>query len=467
MNKSSKIALSLLDLVGGKQNVSDVFHCMTRLRFNLKDASLVDLEEIKKVEGVFGAQVVSGEIQIVVGAGVESVYNEVIAITGLTETAAINENLDPDMATETKGLKGFFIGLFNVFSASFSPLVSVFVVVGIFNMIAVLLGPQFFNLVTEESDLYKNFYYVGQAILYFIPVLVAYTTARRLKANPLISMTLAGILLYPGFVEIVNSGTAYTVYGIPATLVDYSQSIIPIMLIVWVQSYIEKLLNKYIPEVIKVIVVPCGTIAIMLPLALCILGPAGTFLGIGLGKLLYGLYSVAGPVAIMLFGAIVVLGTALGFLRPIFFIAMTALFANGVEFLIMPMSMVFLNWIVMGTTLGYVIKSVSAKDKQFGITCFASNFLGGVSEPSIFGIILNNRKLLIPCTIAGIAVGLYSGIMKVGYYAFGPTNFLGVIGFLGGEQWNFIHGCIAAGIGFIGSLLVTLLVFPGKDKSIK
>lgn len=462
MSKSSKIASSLLEQVGGKQNVSDVFHCMTRLRFNLKDAGLANLDEIKKIEGVLGVQVVSGEIQVIIGAGVESVYNDVIAMTGLAESAALSENLDPDLIPKVKGIKGFFVNLFNVFSACFSPLVPLFVAVGIFNMVAVLIGPQFFKLVTEDSSIYKNFYFVAQSILYFMPILVAYTAARRFKSNPLIAIALAGLLIYPKFLEMVTAGSAYTVYGIPVAMIDYSSSIIPIMLIVWIQSYIEKLLNKYVPEVVKVILIPCGTILIMMPLALCLLGPAGNYIGVGLGKLLYGLYAVAGPVATLAYGAIAVIGVALGFTRPIFFIAMTALFASGVEYAVMPMSMVYLNWVVMGTILGYVVKSKGAKEKQFGITCFASNFLGGVSEPSIFGIIFNNRKLLIPGIVAGAAAGLYSGIMKVGYYAFGPSNFLGVIGFLGGEQSNFVNGCIASGIGLVVAFLVTLFVYREK-----
>lgn len=462
MDKNQKVAAQLLELVGGKENVSDVFHCMTRLRFNLKDAALANLEEIKKVNGVLGVQVVSGEVQVIVGAGVESVYNEILSLTGLTGAAAIQENLDPDIAPKVKGIKGFFVNLFNVFSACFSPLVPLFVAVGIFNTVAVLIGPQFFKLVAEDSDIYRNFYFVAQAILYFLPILVAYTAARRFKCNPLITIALAGILLYPKFLELVQTNAAYTVYGIPVAMIDYSGSIIPIMLIAWIQSYVEKLLNRYIPEIIKVIVIPCGTILVMLPLALCVLGPAGNFIGIGLGKLLYGLYAVAGPVATLLYGAIAVIGVALGFTRPIFFIAMTALFANGVEYAIMPISMVIMNWVVMGTILGYVVKTKSAKDRQFGITCFASNFLGGVSEPSIFGIIFNNRKLLIPAVIAGAASGLYSGITKVGYYAFGPSNFLGVIGFLGGEPANFVNGCISSAIAFVGAFLVTLFVYREK-----
>lgn len=462
MSKSSKLASSLLESIGGKQNVSDVFHCMTRLRFNLKDASLANLEEIKKIEGVLGVQIVSGEIQVIIGAGVESVYNDIITMTGLAESAALSENLDPELAPKVKGFKGFFVNLFNVFSACFSPLVPLFVAIGIFNMVAVLIGPQFFKLVTEDSSIYKNFYFVAQSILYFMPILVAYTAARRFKSNPLIAIALAGMMIYPKFIEMVTAGAPYTVYGIPVMMIDYSGSIIPIMLVVWIQSYVEKLLNKYIAEVVKVILIPCGTILIMLPLALCLLGPAGNFIGVGLGKLLYGLYAVAGPVATLVYGAIAVIGIALGFTRPIFFIAMTGLFANGVEYAIMPMSMVYLNWVVMGTVLGYIVKAKGAKERQFGITCLASNFLGGVSEPSIFGIIFNNRKLLLSGIVAGAAAGLYSGIMKVGYYAFGPSNFLGVIGFLGGEQSNFINGCIASGIGLVVAFLVTLFVYREK-----
>ena len=143
---------------------------------------------------------------------------------------------------------------------------------------------------------------------------------------------------------------------------------------------------------------------------------------------------------------------------------MTTLFAAGQESAVMPIAMVINNFIVMGLDLGYIIKTKSAKKKQFGITCFISSVLGGVSEPSIFGIIFNNKRAMLTTIIAGAISGLYLGIMNVTYYSFGPSNILGVVGFFGGTQMNFIHGCIAAGIGFIAALIVMLLIYHDEKK---
>lgn len=459
------LANQIVELVGGKENISNVFHCMTRLRFNLKDAGLADDEKIKALDGVLGINNPAGELQIIVGAGVESIYKEVIAIVGLDETKAIEENLDPTLTKRKFSFKKLGGSIFNVFSACMNPLVPLFVLTGVFNMIAVLIGPQFFGWVTVESDLYNNFYFVAQTVLYFLPVLVGYTAAKRFGANPLITIVLAACLLYPGYTTLVDAGTAYTVFGINAPLVSYSTSVFPIIMIAGVQSLIEKALNKYVPDAVKVILVPCGTVLIMLPMAFCVLGPIGTWIGTGLGKLIFALYDFAGPAATTLIGAIAVFGVALGFTRPISFIALSGLFANGVDFVVMPNSMVLLNWVVMGAILGYTIKTKSAKNRQLGITCFASNFLGGVSEPSIFGVLFNNRRLLIATTIGGALAGLYSGIMKVGYYAFGPSNFLNVIGFMGDNRGNFVHGCIAAGVGFISSLVISLIVYTDERKT--
>lgn len=465
MSKHSNIAASVVELVGGKQNISNIFHCMTRLRFNVKDMGKVDIEGIKKVEGVLGVNEASGEIQVIIGAGVETVYNEAVKLAGVEEHAAINENLDPSLAKKNTGIKGVLNGIMNALSGAFSPLVPLFVVVGVFNMIAVLIGPQFFNLVAEDSALYQNFYFTGQAILYFLPVLVGYTAARHFGATPLITMAIAGIMLYPGFVSLIEGGAAYSVYGIPVPAVTYGASVIPIILIAFVQKYVEKLLNRITPDIIKVIIIPCVTVLIMLPIAFCALGPLGNYVGTWIGQLLYWLYDFAGPIATMLFGAFAAIGTATGILRPIFLIAMTTLFATGAEFVVMPISMVVMNWVVMGCAVGYAIRAKGAKKKQFALTCFGSNLLGGVSEPTMFGIVMNHPRIIMATVIAGAVSGLYVGLFKVGYYAFGPSNFLGVIGFFGGEPSNFVHGCIASGIAFVCGILATLALY--KEDSVK
>lgn len=457
MDKNQNTAEQILELVGGKENIKNLFHCMTRLRFNLNDNLLADVEALKGTPGVLGVQDANGEFQVILGPAVGNVYKELIKLTGLSQTETTQENPEPE-TKEKVTVKSVADGVLNALSGSLAPLVPLFVVVGIFNTAAMLIGPQFLGFVSEDADLYKNFYYVGQAILYFLPILVGYAASRRLGSNTLITMALACVMLYPDFIAIANGETAFTVLGIPMTLVDYNTSVIPIILIAWIQAYVEKLLNKFIPDAIKVIVVPCLTVLIMLPVGLCALGPVGNFIGVGLGQLIVGLYHVAGPLATTFVGATAIISGVFGITRPIFFICLSTMLTNGVEYAYMPVAMAISNWVALGADLGFVLKAKSAKERQLGISCLIALFFGGVSEPSLYGIFLQRRNLLISTAIAGGLAGLYLGVMKVGYYVFGPSNFLNVMGFIGGASSNFVHGCIAAGIGFVSALAATLLL---------
>ncbi|MEF9967097.1 MAG: PTS transporter subunit EIIC [Longicatena sp.] len=463
MNKYLILAQELLPLVGGETNITNVFHCMTRLRFNLKDLGLANQEDIQKVKGVLGLHVESGELQVIIGPSVDDVYNEIIKMTNLEETEKIKEDLD-DKKKNIFTPKGIFNAVVNTFSSCMNPLVPIFVLLGMVNIIAILIGPGFLNLVTQDMDVYKNFYWIGQAIIYFLPIFLAVTTSRTFKTNVFISLLLSFLLLYPELVTLMSSGGVYTVYGIPAASVTYSATVIPIILIIWCQSYAEKIINKIIPEVVKVILVPLVTILIMLPIALCALGPLGNYIGLLLANGIIWLRNVAGPVETMVVAAFAPFLTAFGIGRPVFFICMTTLLTTGSEFAYMPIAMVINNWVVMGVSSAFAFKSKTAARKQLGITCFLANFLGGVSEPTLFGILLPNKKTYLPAIIGGALSGLYLGIMNVGYYQFGPSNFLSPIGFIGGSNMNFIHGCIAAAIGFGATFLLMMFTYKEDKK---
>lgn len=464
MKNKAEIAHLILEKMGGKENVSNVFHCMTRLRLNLKDNGLADLEGVKEIEGVVGVQVCSGEVQVIIGPAVETVYNEVLNITGFMRTDQIDEELDDSPEKKKWSVNMMCNRILNVFSACISPLIPLFVVIGIFNMIAVLIGPQFLKLVSEESDIYRDFYYVSQSILYFLPVMIAYTASRYFKCNTLITLAIAGFMLYPDITAIVTEGTSFSIFGIPMPLVDYSSSIIPMILIPWVQGYIERLLNRYVPDVVKVILIPCGTVLLMLPIGLCLLGPIGNYIGIYLGQFITWLYQTAGPLETALMGALCVFSIVFGFTKPIFFICVTTLMSTGVEYTFLPIAMVIGNWVMLGALSGYIFTERSATKKQYGITCFVSLFLGGVSEPAVFGVFLNNKNALIATAVAGAVSGLYLGIMNVGYYVFGPSSFLNVMGFAGGSSSNLLHGCIASGIAFATACV--LMLFLQKRKKV-
>lgn len=348
-----------------------------------------------------------------------------------------------------------------MFSACMNPLVPTFVLLGTFNVVAALIGPMFFKLVTEESALYTNFYYVGQAVIYFLPVLIAITGSKHFKTNAYLSVILACLMVYPDLMTAISNG--YSVYGIPTTAVAYNASVIPILLVLFAQSYAEKLIDRIIPASLKVLLVPFGVVAVMLPLEFCVLGPLGTFIGGALANIIVGLNQAAGPLETMLVSAFVPFITAFGIGRPIFFICMSMLFANGVEYAYMPIAMCTSNFVAAGIALGYLVKSKSPKDRQLGASCSVAGLLGGVSEPTLFGILLPNKKTYLPAIIGGAVGGLFLGIMKVGYYQFGASNVLSVMGFIGGSQSNFIYGCIAAGLCLAVSFVMMLVLYRTED----
>ena len=301
MSKNTDLAQTILDRVGGKENVVNAYHCMTRLRLTLKDNGKVEQESLKKLPGVMGLYDNNGEIQVILGPAVDNVYEEFVKISGVHREEAIPENEDPELTAKPKITpKSILKSILNAFSASISPLIPLFVVIGMANVVAAIIGPTMLGLVADTDPLYTNFYYVGQAIIYFLPILLAMTASKFYNTNRFISVALACIMLYPDILTALAGETGYTVYGIAAPNVKYSGQIVPILLVVWIQGYIEKLLNKIVPNALKVLLVPFGTVAIMLPLELCFLGPLGFNIGSLLCGAVLGLYQVAGPVETML-----------------------------------------------------------------------------------------------------------------------------------------------------------------------
>lgn len=469
MNHNREIAEAVLKAVGGKENISSVLHCMTRLRFKLKDDSIINLAQVKAVKGVMGAQFAEQSLHVIIGLTVSDVYKELLAVSGLEQQEAVEENLDEKIVAPKKTFTPMAVvnGILNTFTSSMTPLIPIFVLMGMANVVAALLGPSFLGLVAEESDLYKNFYYIYQTILYFLPILLAISASKVFKCNTMISVVLGALMLYPDMIAALGSEAGYTIYGIAVPNVTYSGQVIPIILVVWIMSYVEKFVNRVVPKALKVIGVPFGIVLIMLPLEFCILGPLGMYIGTALGNFLLWLHSTAGVLETTLMGVLGIFLVAFGFGRPIFFICLGALTATGVEYAYMPISMVITNFVAMGISAGYTVKVKSSAKKEMGISCLASAFLGGVSEPTIFGIIMTNRKTFLPCVIGGGLGGLYIGLMKVGYYQFGPSNFMSVAGFVSSESSsNLIHGCIAAVIALVVSFATMLMLFQDEKKDV-
>ena len=246
---NSQIAAEVLQAVGGKDNISAVAHCMTRLRFNLKDESIPNDDAVKALKGVMGVAHSGGQYQVIIGTNVDKVYQALCSECGIAPTAGIDENLDKPKEPLTPKKIGSNIMAY--LSGSLTPIIPVVLAAAIFKSIVAVFGPDMLGILQPETDLYTLFTFVGDAGYYFFPLLIGYTAAKNLGASPVLGIFMGGIMLHPTFVAMATEGTAFTVYGIPCSVQNYSCTILPILLTVWVMSYVERFFKKYIPDNLK------------------------------------------------------------------------------------------------------------------------------------------------------------------------------------------------------------------------
>lgn len=299
-----KTAASILELAGGKANISAVTHCVTRLRLTPKDRGLVDDEAIKKLDGVIGTKNVGTQYQVIIGQDVEYVYKNFCKQAGMEETAIVEASENDEKPKEKMTIKKVVGSVVDAIGACVTPMLPIITAAAIIKLIASLLGPSMLNVLPETSEFMRLLALVGDAGFYFFPVYVAYSGAKRFGANIPMALFIAGILLHPSLIDIVNAGEAFHVYGIPMTLTTYSSNFISMLLITWAMSYVEKGLNKIIPNSLRALLFPVLLIFIMLPISLCVLGPLGAIIGKGIADAIVALHTVFGPITIGIVGAL-------------------------------------------------------------------------------------------------------------------------------------------------------------------
>lgn len=451
--KFQKLATDVLDAVGGKDNITLVTHCMTRLRFNLKDESMPNQEEIKKIPGVIGTVNSGGQFQIIIGQTVDQVYNALCKVGGFENNSKIDENLDNVKKKLT--LKSIGGSILDGIAGCLTPLIPLLMAASMFKLLVALLGPSMLNVIAETSDLYKLFAFVGDAGFYFFPIVVGYTAAKKFGVTPVLAMFLGGIMIHPTFIEMATNSTAFTVLGINTKVQNYSSTILPIIMSVWVMSYIEKAFKKYLPSTLKTVFAPALTIFIMLPISLSVLAPAGSIIGTYICNWLLGFSGVAGFIGIAVIAAayefLVMTGMHLLLVTTLIMVFST----NGSEALVMPAGCIA-SIAVAGMCLGAALRIKDKEQRSLGIGYFIASIIGGVTEPGLYGVGMRYKRTFIGLIIGGFAGGLYAGITGVTAYSMIPTaSFLSVLSFAGGPTSNFVNGIISAVIAFAISTIST------------
>lgn len=462
MAKYTDFCSQILEKVGGKDNISGAVHCMTRLRINLKDESKVDINEVKGIKGVLGAQFSGGQFQIIIGQHVSEVYPEFCSMAGIGAAAAIDENLD----REPFDIKKVPSKMLDYISGSIAPVLPIMMGAGFFKMFYAILGPDMLNVMANESSLMQTLYIVGNAGFYFMPVFIAWGAAKKLNTSIPLSLLLGCLLIDPNIINIVTAGEPFSIYGfIPMQLNNYTQSVLPSLLTVWALSYVFRFFDKHVPRSVKIIGVPFCTVVIMVPLMFCALAPVGNWIGMLLSGFFSGLYNIAGPLAIALIAAFWPFMVATGMHIAVVQIALLNLTSMGYDPIVLAGSNIA-NYALMGMTVAYFLRT-KGEEKQMASANVVTLIVGGISEPTLFGILLRNKQAMACQIIGGFIGGLVGGILGVAVYTMGASNFLTVLQYAGGPGENFIKACIACVVAFVASLVVGIVIGFGGGAGLK
>lgn len=439
------LATEIIKYIGGEENVSGLTHCATRLRFTLKDEQLADREKIKKIQGVLGVAQSGGQFQIIIGNEVPKAYTAITSKIHLTKS---EETMD---AGQKKGKISEKI--FDFIASIFTPVLPAIIGAGLVKSVlalAVLLG------MSNKSDTYYFINIIGDAPLYFLPMMLAVTASKKLGCNPYLAVAITGALLHPNYTALITD--AYNIhfssmFGIPVTLASYNSSVIPVILMVFLLKYVDKILDKIIPKMIKFFFKPLLTLLIVASVTFIVLGPIGFVVGVGISTALNMLSTYAGWLVPTIVGAIFPLMVTAGMHYGIVPFMIQSIGAQGFEQICGPGNLPS-NIAQGAASLAVSLKTKKKELKQIAMTSGVTAVLG-VTEPALFSVTLKYKKVLASVMIGGGIGGLYAGITGVKCFSFCSPGLLSMVAFVGPDGWkNLINACIAMGIAFIVTFIL-------------
>ncbi|MDU4893592.1 MAG: beta-glucoside-specific PTS transporter subunit IIABC [Enterococcus hirae] len=442
------------EAVGGEKNVNSLVHCATRLRFNLKDESVADTQKLKQDPDVIQVVQSGGQYQVVIGSNVADVYQAIVDEQGLTDQSG----------TEDQS-KNPLNRLIDIISSIFTPFLGAMAAAGIlkgFLSLATVLG-----WLSADTGAYQILFAAADGVFTFLPVMLAFTAAKKFKTNQFLSVAIAMALVYPAITQLAGAGGAVDFFGLPIVLAQsgYTSSVIPIILAVWVQSKFEPLVKKVIPQFLQMIFVPMIVLLVMVPLTFLLLGPIGTVIGNGLGSLFNSIYSFSPLVAGLIMGSLwqvfVMFGMHWGFV-PIMFLNIEQYGFDVMVPMLLPAVLA-----QGGAALAVAIRTQDTKLRSLGISSTITS-LFGITEPTVYGVTLPLKKpFVVACLSAGIG-GAMIGFAGVKAFSSGLVSLLTIPTFISTNQaveFNVTMAILATALSFVLAFVGTLIV--GFDETVQ
>ncbi len=441
----SKLGKDIVKLVGGEENVESLTHCVTRLRFKLKDEGKAKKDELESLNGVLQVVKASGQYQVVIGQDVTLVYDEIGKCSNI-----LSGNSSEKEKEETEEKKTILNVAIDTISGIFLPFISAFMATGLLKGILVIFTT--LGILSDQSTTYALLFSMADGMLTFLPIFLAHTAGKKFGANPYVSMAIASALVYPNITALFNEGAAVSFLGIPVTLISYQSSVIPIVVAVFIQAKLEKLVEPRIHQAVRGVIAPIISLVVVGLFTFMVIGPVSNVLAVGLSNGVSALLSICPPLGGALLGFLYPLMLIFGFHWGIIPLAMNNFATMGGD----PLFAITMtaNFAVAGCTLGVFLKTKKNDVRELSLTAFISALLGGVTEPAIYGVLLKYKKpFAVVCIMSGIG-----GIILASSGAFLTAMLTGslmtlpaLIAMMGAPV------AVAAAIGVIGGAACTFL----------
>ncbi|MCW1909090.1 glucose PTS transporter subunit IIA [Lactiplantibacillus paraplantarum] len=438
------LATAIIANVGGQQNINSVIHCITRLRFYLKDEALAHDSIIANLDGVIDVAKAGGQYQVVIGPAVNDVFDAVIAQLGPEFIAA--KSVSPTTTTINekswlRRVRGGISGVIGVMTASMTPVIGILAGSGILKgILAALTG---FKVLTVASGTYMVLNAVADAMFYFLPVVLGFTAAKKLGSDPIVLAIVGGILIYPSLITAASKGATaqITFLGVPTHLMSYSASVFPMIVAAWLGTYVERGLKRVIPLYLRSVFIPIIEALILAIVVLVVVGPLITIISKGMANGLVGVYNFSPALSGLVIGSLYQTMVIFGLHWGIIPIVINDIATNGHSYLnaILSITMVAQG----GAVLAVFLKSKNKHLKEISLAAAISAFCG-VTEPALYGVNLKYKRVFIVASIASGLGGLLTGLLRVNNYALSGS----LIGFPA-----FITPGVGIGTNFYGYLI--------------
>lgn len=448
----SALAKEIVEKVGGSENISNAAHCSTRLRLTLKDKSKADIPALEKLPGVL--KVISGiETQIVIGNEVVNVYNATVRLCNpATQPSAATPAAKEKLTAKSAGKK-----VVEFLMAIFYPLIPAMAGAGILKSILVL--GSMLGLFSSSSTTYTILGYISDAVFYFLPLLIAFTAAEKLKCDKIVTVSATAILLLPNMTALVSSEAGATLFGFTVKSINYSTQVFPAILCALCCCVVERFANRIIPKVLKVIFVPLITFVVTVPLTVLVLGPLGNTIGGYLAAFLVWFQARLGFLAVGILSAVLPLLVATGMHKSFNPITINNFTTLGYDPLYTLATLAH-NCAECGATLAVGLKSKDPDLKNIALSGSLSASLG-ITEPALYGVTMTHKSVLYSVMAASGLAGVFMGAMQVKNCVLGVTP--SVFNFIcfteEGNPRNLIYAIIGLLIATVGSFIFSFLFF--------